>query len=674
MRILNILLASALTFAGALLPSVNPQTDEGSVSVSIGPTNSGLVSLGSPIQIVGNLKNSTAQMLSALVANVYVPDVQLESREELNEWLDEDETKSTSEAPVSSSQLGDLGTDQLRSFATSIPSSAFGQNATKPTVIPIIVRVVSENVEVAFAKTTALLIPGSTVQPISVSVVTPITSVPDNTGLLSSERLTALTAPDGELQRELQVATTHSLALGIDPMVIASIRLLGANAPPTAIAWLDALSKLPNETFALSFADADQGLALQAGAKTPIEPFGLVDQDHPIETPSAGPTADTTEGEADFSKNSGELTNWNYAFTNISWPTPGSLRTTDVKKLVSAGTTRLLLDSTQLKSEVREAANAQLDGISGARVTTTDGKLSMLLDLASRANTLAESSDYLARLTTNLALMATGTNNQVVISLNRDGAGLGSRVNEVLNSVETLPFVSTRTLAQVFASPSTTEQFVSAQLPNEVIEVAKQLLNSERQVTAFSSVVDQPELLNWPRRVEMLGLFAIGWQSTQSTWKAAVNGFLDESGAILNSVHIPEGSTITLLQEKGNMPIAVVNELDFPVTVYIQAKPDRAILDILDDRVELKIEANSQAKASVPVQSIANGTVLTVLSLRSATGIEVSDPTFVTLNVQAGWETAATIVVAIILLLMFGAGIWRTVLKRKQTSRLEANR
>jgi hypothetical protein len=140
---------------------------------------------------------------------------------------------------------------------------------------------------------------------------------------------------------------------------------------------------------------------------------------------------------------------------------------------------------------------------------------------------------------------------------------------------------------------------------------------------------------------------------------------LTENTALLNSVHLPDSSAITLLQEKGNLPITVRNELDFPVTVFVTVHPERAILNVTDKRVKLVIEANSQAKASIPVESIANGEVRTTVSLTSPAGIAISRPTTVILNVQAGWETTATVVLAVIVILLFGAGIWRTVRRRR---------
>jgi hypothetical protein len=59
-----------------------------------------------------------------------------------------------------------------------------------------------------------------------------------------------------------------------------------------------------------------------------------------------------------------------------------------------------------------------------------------------------------------------------------------------------------------------------------------------------------------------------------------------------------------------------------------------------------------------------------VVTLTSSNGTPISAPTIVDLNVQAGWETAATVVLVIVVIALFGGGVWRTVLRRRKARRL----
>ncbi|WP_286345621.1 hypothetical protein [Frondihabitans sucicola] len=58
-------------------------------------------------------------------------------------------------------------------------------------------------------------------------------TVPESTsGLISSDALASYTSENGLLTQELQAVRGKNVAIGIDPMILASIRILGNVAPP----------------------------------------------------------------------------------------------------------------------------------------------------------------------------------------------------------------------------------------------------------------------------------------------------------------------------------------------------------------------------------------------------------------------------------------------------------
>ncbi len=132
----------------------------------------------------------------------------------------------------------------------------------------------------------------------------PVTLPATPDGVIGANALAAATSVDGTLQQQLDAAEDHNVAVAVDPRIIASIRLLGQDAPSTATAWLDRLEGLRNETFALPWADADVTGLRQAGADGIPGVISLdqqVDEDHfpgastPTPTPT-GPTASATPG------------------------------------------------------------------------------------------------------------------------------------------------------------------------------------------------------------------------------------------------------------------------------------------------------------------------------------------------------------------------------------------
>src|SRR5690554_15602 len=104
------------------------------------------------------------------------------------------------------------------------------------------------------------------------ALAVPLTVPPESTGLIPADRLESYTSPTGILTRTLDAVEGHTVTIGIDPMIIASIRILGNTAPDSALLWLDRLKNVNNETFALSYADSDLAALSQAGSTTVLAP------------------------------------------------------------------------------------------------------------------------------------------------------------------------------------------------------------------------------------------------------------------------------------------------------------------------------------------------------------------------------------------------------------------
>jgi len=142
--------------------------------------------------------------------------------------------------------------------------------------------------------------------PVLLSIVVPVSIEGGASGIFSAAELEAATNPGGYLDRLLSAVEGTSATLAIDPMLLASIRILGNEAPSSALRWLQSLSSLPNDTFALTYADSDITLALQAGSKTVLAPTSFafaIDPTRFAETSDGGqPTAapsDETDTDTD---------------------------------------------------------------------------------------------------------------------------------------------------------------------------------------------------------------------------------------------------------------------------------------------------------------------------------------------------------------------------------------
>jgi hypothetical protein len=227
-------------------------------------------------------------------------------------------------------------------------------------------------------------------------------------------------------------------------------------------------------------------------------------------------------------------------------------------------------------------------------------------------------------------------------------------------------------LAAATATTSTQATIVPKPESAARLSTVAQLLNAEAQAGSFSSVLSDPTKITGERRLSLLAILANPW-TTDPTWSEVTKKYVAASNKLLDSVSLAKSSSAIITATNSNLPITVSNQLDWPVTVYVTVRSPTGILSIPSERVELTIEAQSQAKANVPVRSNANGNAILKVSLSSATNVSIAGPVPLNVDVQAGWETAFTAVVAALLIGIFAFGIYRNIARRRKAKKAKAS-
>lgn len=507
--------------------------------------------------------------------------------------------------------------------------------------------------------------------PTRFALAVPLTVPPEATGLIPAESLESYTSPTGILTRTLDAVEGHTVALGIDPMIIASIRILGNTAPEPALRWLDRLKNVQNETFALTYADSDVAALSQAGATTilppiafPIDanrhPAGGADADATQPTPSPGATAPPAEPQVPTSDT---ITDWPYTFDDVVWPRSNTMRAADLATFNAEKPVTTILSSGNVTAT--PAASA---AVGDNAVLVSDEILSGRVSNALNAFTPALWQESITALTTEL-LRAPGEHTVLAIV---DRASAGSpRLEETIDAISAIGGLQPTTLAEARADPPSSARVADITVDPDRVSRVRLMLAAEARIGPFSSILTDASPLTGERRLSLLSLSSNAWAESGAVWASAVDDWLARSGEILASVQVAE-STLNFFQDRGSLPISVSNSLPYPVTVYVSARASTGILVVTQGSVPVEIPAGSQVRAMVPVQSIANGQASLEVSLFSGTSVPIGAPHTVTANVVAGWETTATFVVAGILLLLFVAGLVRTVVKRRAARRQEA--
>ena len=134
-----------------------------------------------------------------------------------------------------------------------------------------------------------------------------------------------------------------------------------------------------------------------------------------------------------------------------------------------------------------------------------------------------------------------------------------------------------------------------------------------------------------------------------------------------------DGSDQLLLSDVSSLRLQVSNGLPVAVTVLLVVRPLQPLLHVEDPSVEVTIEPDSTSSASVPVESITNGEVTVRAELHAASGVAVGSPRFLKVILQAGWETLGTVIAGVLIVLIFGGGLVRSILRRRRDRTADAD-
>ena len=637
--------------APALATTTTEPTDELRISLLAAPGSSGIARPGEPLSVRVTVTNLGTAPTPQLDLALDLDGSRAVAATELEQWLTgasiDTDARTAASATLSpldpgSSAVLDLIVAAERAAAT----GAFGARLAA-------VRANAGDELIAVDRTAIVWVPAGSSAPSADTVfVAPLSTPGIGAGLLDAVTLARLTDDAGDLTRQLGAVAGRPVLVGIDPRVIASIRLLGDSAPASATAFLDRLSAIPNETFLLPWADADTVAVLAAGGAVP-EPEGSG-----ARTTTAGAATDDPDPQP-VATDLATAAAWPVTFDGTVW-TEGGLTDDVVVGLADAGARTIIAPSTAFAG--REVAQ-RLDGL---RIVQADAALSAAARAASTASSQQRFDRAIAQVSALLAARAgTAPRTIAVIALGRDELPSSDRLVDTIARTVSLPWSTASAVSAALDRASVEAELVDAALADGRTAAVAAALRAETADRGFAVIATDPAMITDRRRLELLAALSHGWGDESS---AALQRFVDASVALRSSVRVAESSAITLLADRASLPVTVQNDLDVAVRVFVRVEPDTAQLRVLDERVEVVVEPRSQTRALVPVESLTNGQVTITVTVRDTIGGRIGDPTRVALNLQAGWETAGTIAVGAGVVLLLVVGISRDIRKRRRQS------
>ena len=137
-----------------------------------------------------------------------------------------------------------------------------------------------------------------------------------------------------------------------------------------------------------------------------------------------------------------------------------------------------------------------------------------------------------------------------------------------------------------------------------------------------------------------------------------------------SSVSVESSSAVNLINKSANFPVRVRNSLPWPVNVKVTLLPGDPRLRVISASTAT-IPANSSSTVEVPVSAIGSGDIRVTYKVSTPSGNVLDDSQKVFVRMRAGWEDAATAVMAVLVGLAFVGGIIRTLRRRLKASAAE---
>lgn len=521
--------------------------------------------------------------------------------------------------------------------------------------------------------------------PVTLAILVPMTVPQTATGLIDSPTLAAYTAPLGLLTRQLDSVYDTPAVIGLDPMIVASIRVLGSTAPASSLAWLARLQGAHNEIFALAYADADLASLARVSSLKLAQPIGFdfaINAGHfgkavtasPTPTTSASPTPTPSPGSSTtpppLPTSAAEVLDWAYTLTNIAWPADDTVLSTDLGPLRDAGYQDVVLNSSNVTATVSGAVD--LGKVQG--IVADAGITSLVRATTSAVGDNAQQSALMRLNSALTGIAAVSPGRTVVATLDRQWP-LGSfNLDALFADLAGQAGVTTVGLSTVIVGAHPSAKIVDE--TNDAARLAQlnSVVDTVGREAAFATAAVTPNLVLQPRRLKLLSLLAVSWLGGSSDWTTQVNSYLSDSLTLTSSVAIVKGSDLFVGAGQTNVPVTVSNALNVPVIVYVNVASTSSVLQVQKQNVALTIEPGSSNKAAIPVQALSNGKVITTVTITSVDRVPLGSPEYVKVDLQPGWESVGTTLIVILLVLVFGGGIVRTFLKRRTTRRKAAVR
>ena len=670
-------------------PTPSPTTTplSGVVTATLAPVSEGVVHTGDPLNAWVSLQNGTTGTLGKTTVTLQLGTTPLTTRKALTTWL-AGKTPATGLTSVGKATVAPVASGATGQSLVIVSAENKALKARKPGIYPL--QAVATTSEGEVFSPSVMIVPDATRAHAAVGVVVPITAPGLQTGLLTADQLTTLTAAGGDLTARLNAVDGTQAILAVDPAIPASIRVLGSAAPTSARDWLRHLMSLPNTRFALQFGDADTAAQISAN-RSLMQPTSLqayldpgnfaTDQSGRATPPAAAsgsptPTPSPSGSAGVRLPTLHDLLDIGPARSDVFWPVTGTASAATVKSLGRLGDTAtpaetLVASSSTASAGTTVTAEARS---AGREVLVYDDAISASLTTAAQDPSDATQGAALTAAAAQLQLAvasADGASLLTVVDRSRTLSESGLRA--AILAVTTAPSVDAASLSDFDSSAAPTRSIKATVKDGARVDAVTALGLGEQQLGRFASILADPSVLTGPERAQVLQLLGGGWLD-DDTWTTALRDHATATRTTLSSVGILPVSTVNIAGTGATLRFWVRNDLPWPVRVTMTASTDDARFEV-PPTIAVLATASSNTRVELPVRAkITNGDAALELQLHSHSGVRIGDVQKVRISMHADWELAGVVILGIIVVVLLVAGAARMVFSRRRRGRQESVR
>ncbi len=356
---------------------------------------------------------------------------------------------------------------------------------------------------------------------------------------------------------------------------------------------------------------------------------------------------------------------WSYTLQSIAWPADDTVTAGELGDLSRSGYQDVVLSSSNVSAT--DSALVDLEGIRGI---VSDAGITELVRQIAYSSDPNGSQDALDRVNSALAGMAAVSPGRTVVATLDRRWPLGALdLHALFADLDAQSSVRAVRLSSVLTGAHPDAKIADEPAGDPRADQVASVLKAADEESRFATVATVQGAITQPRRLAMLALLGVAWLRGTDDWSAQVTAFLSDSVKLRQSVKIVAGGDLVVGSGATNIPVTVSNALSVPVTVYVNVESPKSVLQVRAQNVPLTVEPGSSNKAAIPVAALSNDRVTTIVTLSSVDGVAIGDPDYVNVDLHPGWEGLGAALVVALLVLVFGGGIARNILKRRAARR-----